>query len=88
MLIATMHDALPLFGLGGLLIAGAVLLDLGAVWMIRAAAVRRRVPPLGRLGVAAVLALGSLPVWAYGLFAALIGWAAVGCAPDAYECPL
>jgi len=87
-MFATMNDAVPFLGYAGLIIVGAVLLDLGAVWIARAAAVRRRVPAVGRFGIAAVLAVASLPVWAYGLFFALIGWAAVGCAPDAYECPL
>jgi hypothetical protein len=87
MIFATMHDALPLFGFAGLIIIGAVVLDAGAVWVVRAAAVRRRLPAFGRFGVAAVLAVASLPAWAYGLLFALFGWATVGCAPDAYECP-
>jgi hypothetical protein len=87
MLIATMHDALPILGYAGLIILGAALLDLGAVWTVRSAAVQRRLPAFGRFGIAAVLAVASLPVWAYGLFFALFGWAAADCPPDAYECP-
>ena len=86
-MIATVHDALPIFGFAGLIILGAALLDLGAVWTVRAVAVRRHVPAFGRFGIATVLAVASLPVWAYGLFFGLIGWATIGCAPDAYECP-
>jgi hypothetical protein len=87
MIFATMHDALPIFGFAGLIILGAAVLNLGAVWTLRASAVRRRMPKVGRVGVAAVLAVASLPVWGYGLLFALFGWATIGCAPDAYECP-
>ena len=86
-MIATMHDALPLFGFAALLIAGAALLDLGAWWTLRGKSLRRLRPRAGRIAFATVLAVASLPAWAYGALLALIGWASVGCAPDAYECP-
>ena len=87
MMIATLHDALSIFGFGAAILAGAVLLDVAAVWMLRAATARQRIAPGGRYALATLLVIGSLPVWMYGLFFALIGWATVGCAPDAYECP-
>jgi hypothetical protein len=87
MMIATMHDALPLFGFAGLILGGAAFVVAAAVWVLRAAAPRQRLPRAGRFAVAAALAVVSVPGWVYGGFFALIGWATVGCSPDAYECP-
>jgi hypothetical protein len=82
MMLATLHNALPLYGLAALLLAGAILLTFGSWWILRGG--RRGA---GRVVGALVLAFASVPAWGYGLFVALIGWAATGCAPDAYECP-
>jgi hypothetical protein len=124
--IATMHDALPLFGFAGLAVVGCAAPLLWAHWTVRgrawawrvAAAItavgaialvavgeplllivvalgvgfavlaRRHFERGGQL-VAAVLIVGAgLPLYAITLFLALLGWAAIGCAPDAYECPI
>jgi hypothetical protein len=88
MLIATMHDALPIFGIAALLLA-ACCVPLGpALWILRGEAPRRRLGKVGRRVVAAVVAIAGLPLYAYAAPYLLIGIAAIGCAPDAYECPL
>ena len=87
MMIATLHDALDIFGFGAAILAGAVLLDVAAVWMLRAAKAKQKIAPGGRYALAALLVIGSAPAWMYGLFFVLIAWATTGCPPDAYECP-
>ena len=86
-MIATLQDAVSILGFGGAILAGAILLDVAAVWMLRAAKARQRIAPGGRYALAGLLVIASLPGWMYGLFFVLIGWAAAGCPPDAYECP-
>jgi hypothetical protein len=44
--------------------------------------------PLFGFAAAALIVAGGLPVYATTLLLGLIGWAAIGCAPDAYECPI
>jgi hypothetical protein len=82
MTIATLHDAVPMFGFAALLLAGALLLSFGSWWVLRRSGwgTWRIVGALG-------LIVASVPAWGYGLLFALIGWASVGCSPDAYECP-
>ena len=35
-----------------------------------------------------LLGLASLPAWLYGLIFAVLAVGAIGCPPDAYECPV
>jgi hypothetical protein len=85
MMIATWHDALPFFGYTALLLIASSVPVLAAIWTLRAQAPRRR---LGRHVVAAVLVVAGLPLYAYTALLALLAIAAIGCAPDAYECPV
>jgi hypothetical protein len=82
LVLATLHDAIPLllFGAGGLLAIGLV--DYGLYRFGR----KHDGPPRLLFWLAGVV----LTVFAGG-FAALtllLGVALAGCAPDAYECPL
>lgn len=86
MIFATMHDAVPLLGIAGLLLAGAGLAVGLAVWIVRTG-IRNRRPLTARIVTATVLVVASVPGWGYGGLLALIGIAAAGCPPDAYECP-
>ena len=49
---------------------------------------RRAFAPAGRATVAVLVVCAGFPLYALTFFAAAIGIAAFGCAPDAYECPL
>jgi ABC-type dipeptide/oligopeptide/nickel transport system permease component len=86
MMFATMHDALPAFGFGALILVGAVLLDFAGVWFLRATGAHR-FQKTTRVGAGSTLILLSVPVWAFGLFCVLIAMAIGDCPPDAYECP-
>jgi len=78
MLIATMHDALPVVGYTVLIAAAAAALVWGGWALVRA----RRLVWLG-----VVLLVASVPVWAITLLGALFALAIGDCPPDAYECP-
>jgi hypothetical protein len=124
--IATMHDALPIFGFAALALVACAGPPLWAHWVLRgrpwagraAAAItavgtvalvaagepllliavalgvgfavlaRRHFERGGRMVAAALIVAGGLPFYAMTLLLALLGWAAIGCAPDAYECPI
>jgi hypothetical protein len=88
MMIATWHDALPFFGYTALLLIASSVPVLAAIWTLRAQAPRRRLGRVGRHVVAAVLVVAGLPLYAYTALLALLAIAAIGCAPDAYECPV
>lgn len=66
--------------LAWLLLAGAVVLA--------AVLARRYLGRAGRWATAALIVIAGLPLYALTAFAIVIGFAAIGCAPDAYECPL
>jgi hypothetical protein len=49
---------------------------------------RRTFQPTAQKVVAGLIVCAGAPLYALTLFAVVIGVAALGCAPDAYECPL
>ena len=81
--MATWTEALPLLGIGigGLVLAG-VLFAGGAMLSRRARGTGTKV------AVGLLLAAAEIPLVIYAGLFVLIGIAAVGCAPDAYECPI
>jgi hypothetical protein len=87
-MLATLHDSLPLFGYAALLLLASCVPVLAAMWTLRAEAPRRRLGRAGRHVVAAVLVVAGIPVYAYTALFALLAIASIGCAPDAYECPI
>jgi hypothetical protein len=80
--LATLHNAVPVLGIAALLLIPA----LGSLWLIRWT-LRTSASRVRRIAFALVIALASLPVWAWALLYLLMGWATIGCGPDAYECP-
>jgi hypothetical protein len=84
MMIATMHDAMPVFGyaLGAGVIAALLL---AGAWLTFRA--REKLPRGGRIAIAAVLAVVSVPAWAVTGLLVLFALAIGDCPPDAYECP-
>ena len=87
MMIATMHDALPIYGYAALSGLAALLLVAGAWWIWHGDELRGRPSGL-RLATAVVVAIASLPAWVFTVLAVLFGLATAGCAPDSYECPV
>ena len=81
--MATWTEALPFLGIGiGGLVLAAVLLAGGAM-------LHRRARGTGaKVAVGLLLAVAEIPLVVYAALFVLVGIAAVGCAPDAYECPL
>jgi hypothetical protein len=64
-------------------------------WLLLVAAVvgfavlaRRTFERGGRMVAAALIVVAGFPLYAITLFLAVLGFAATGCAPDAYECPI
>jgi uncharacterized membrane protein len=88
MMIATVHDALPIYGDAALAALAGVLLLAAAWWTARARAPREKLPVLGRIAITSALVVASLPAWAFAGLALLFALATADCAPDAYECPL
>jgi hypothetical protein len=82
----------------GVLTAGiaiAIVASEQPIWLALVAAVvagafaaRRHLDRAGRWATAALVVAGGLPLYAVTLFLFAIAAAAVGCAPDAYECPI
>ena len=87
MMIATMHDALPIYGYAALGALAALVLAAAAWWTARGTAPRQKLPTGGRIAITVALAIASLPAWAFTGLAVLFGLAVADCPPDAYECP-
>ena len=80
-MLATWHDALPVFGIAGLLVAASATPVGVGVMILRAKRRRRHV-------IAGLVVIAGLPLYAYTALYLLIAVATVGCAPDAFECPI
>ena len=81
--------------LTAVLAIGLVAGEQTATWLLLPAAVaaaaflaRRHLGVWGRRATAAMIVVAGLPLYAITAFGLLIAVAAIGCAPDAYECPL
>jgi hypothetical protein len=88
MLLATWHDAVPMFGISALLLAASALPFVLGVLILRSERAWRRFPRYARHVAAALVVIAGLPLYACTAFFVLIAIATVGCAPGAYECPI
>jgi hypothetical protein len=88
MMLATMHDAIPFIGITvlALIVASAP----GALgWLILGGDFAQlRMTRRARIVTGVLIGVASVPLYAVAAFIGLIAYAALGCPPYAYECPL
>jgi hypothetical protein len=85
--LATAAQGWDIISAGLLALLGCVAVLALAAWATWGGWARRRLRR-GRWVAGALLALAGTPLYAWTAFVILIGIAAFGCPPDAYECPL
>ena len=87
-IFATASDAWPILVIGAFALVACALPALLAWCTIKGRWIAARMPRAGRIAVATGLVLAGAPLYFWTFFVLVIGIAALGCAPDAYECPL
>jgi hypothetical protein len=89
LIFATISTAAPFLVYTAAVVGTAVLLTVSAYKIWIGEIENEWAPPhAGRMALAALLGLASLPAWLYGLIFGVFAVAAMGCPPDVYQCPV